>query len=148
MHQIIQEDAELKELYRLTTSVVGVGKVTAIQLLVATDGFTKFDTAKQLASSCGVVPFENSSGKFKGRARVSKMANKTLKTALHMCALSAMKVEGEMREYYLRKVAEGKNKMSVINALRNKIIQRVFACVKNKTLYDRNGINFNNFSKG
>lgn len=148
MHQIIKDDPELKELYRLTTSVVGVGKVTAIQLLVATDGFTKFDTAKQLASYCGVVPFENSSGKFKGRARVSKMANKTLKTALHMCALSAMKVEGEMRDYYLRKVAEGKNKMSVINALRNKIVQRIFACVKNKTLYDRNGINFNNFSKG
>ena len=148
MHQIIQDDAELKELYQLTTSVVGVGKVTAIQLLVATDGFTKFDTAKQLASYCGVVPFENSSGKFKGKARVSKMANKALKTTLHMCALSAMKVEGELRAYYLRKVAEGKNKMSVINALRNKIIQRIFACVKNKTLYDRNGINFNNFSKG
>ena len=117
MHQIIKDDPELKALYRLTTSVVGVGKVTAIQLLVATDGFTKFDTAKKLASYCGVVPFENSSGKFKGRARVSKMANKTLKTALHMCALSAMKVEGEMKEYYLRKVTEGKNKMSVINAL-------------------------------
>nr|WP_081485528.1 transposase [Bernardetia litoralis] len=117
-------------------------------MLRATAGFTKFDTAKQLACYCGVVPFENSSGKFKGKSRVSKMANKTLKTALHMCALSALQVEGELRTYYLRKVAEGKNKMSVINALRNKIIQRIFACVKNKTLYDRNGINFNNFSKG
>ncbi|WP_375563370.1 transposase [Bernardetia sp. OM2101] len=133
---------------RLTTSVVGVGKVTAIQLLVATDGFTKFDTAKQLASYCGVVPFENSSGKFKGKSRVSKMANKVLKTALHMCALAAIRAEGELSAYYLRKIEEGKNKMSVINALRNKIIQRIFACVKNKTLYDRNGINFNNFSKG
>ncbi|PIY10421.1 MAG: IS110 family transposase, partial [Flexibacter sp. CG_4_10_14_3_um_filter_32_15] len=65
MHQIIQDDAELKELYRLTTSVTGVGK------LVATDRFTKFDTAKQLACYCGVIPFENSSGKFKGKARVS-----------------------------------------------------------------------------
>ena len=148
MNQIIKNDPHLKELYQLATSVTGVGKVTAIQLLVATDGFTKFDTAKQLACYCGVVPFENSSGKFKGKARVSKMANKQLKTALHMCALSALQVEGELRAYYLRKVAEGKNKMSVINALRNKIIQRVFACVKNKILYDRNGINFNNFSKG
>ena len=94
------------------------------------------------------MPFENSSGKFKGKARVSKMANKTLKTALHMRALSAITAQGEMRDYYLRKVAEGKNKMSVINALRNKIIQRIFSCVKNKTLYDRNGINFNDFSKG
>lgn len=64
---------------------VGVGKVTAIQLLVATDGFTKFDTVKQLASYCGVVLFENSSGKFKGKARVSKMANRTLKKQSCMC---------------------------------------------------------------
>jgi transposase len=148
MNQIIKDDPQLKELYQLTTSVTGVGKVTAIQLLVATDGFTKFDTAKQLACYCGVVPFENSSGKFKGKPRVSKMANKSLKTVLHMCALSDLRVEGELRTYYLRKIAEGKNKMSVINALRNKIIQRIFACVKNKVLYDRNGINFNNFSKG
>jgi hypothetical protein len=76
------------------------------------------------------------------------MSNRTLKTALHMCALSASRAKGELNEYFLRKVAEGKNKMSVINALRNKIVQRVFACVKNKTLYDKNGINFNTFSKG
>lgn len=148
MLDMIQKDEELKELYRLTTSVIGVGKVTAIHLLIMTEGFTKFDSAKQLACYAGVVPFEHSSGAYKGKAKVSKQANKTLKTALHMCALSASRAEGELRDYFLRKVAEGKAKMSVINAIRNKIIHRIFACVKNKTLYNRNGIQFNNFSKG
>jgi len=76
------------------------------------------------------------------------MANKTFKTALYMYALSSTRVKGELQDYFLRKVAEGKNKMSVINALRNKIIQRVFVCVKNKTLYDKNRIHFDTFSKG
>lgn len=148
MLEIIQNDKELKEIYQLTTSVTGVGKVTAIHLIVMTEGFTKFDTAKQLACYAGVVPFERSSGSFKGKARVSNRANKTLKTALHMCALSASRAKGELNDYFIRKVADGKNKMSVINTIRNKIIQRVFACVKNKIPYDKNGINFNNFSKG
>ena len=65
-----------------------------------------------------------------------------------MCALSASRAKGELNDYFIRKVAEGKNKMSVINALRNKIIQRVFACVKNRIPYNKNGLKFNNFSKG
>ena len=81
MLEIIQNDEELKEIYQLTTSVTGVGKVTAIHLIVMTEGFTKFGTAKQLACYAGVVPFERSSGSFKGKARVSNRANKTLKTA-------------------------------------------------------------------
>jgi transposase len=60
MYQIIQNDEELKELYRLTTSVVGVGQVTAVHLIIMTEGFTKFKTAKQLACYAGVVPFERS----------------------------------------------------------------------------------------
>ena len=44
-----------------------------------------------------------------------------------------------MRQYYLRKVEQGKNKMSVINAVRAKIVARMFAVInKNeKWLKDR-----------
>src|SRR5215216_6602284 len=38
--------------------------------------------------------------------------------------------EGEFKDYYRRKVAEGKNKMSVINAIRNKLVHRIFAVIK------------------
>ena len=37
--------------------------------------------------------------------------------------------EGELKAYYMRKVEEGKNKMSVINALRAKIVARMFAVI-------------------
>ena len=48
-----------------------------------------------------------------------------------MSALSAINHCEELRDYYQRKVAQGKNKMSVINAVRNKLILRIFAVVKN-----------------
>ncbi len=55
-----------------------------------------------------------------------------------MSALSAINHCEELRDYYQRKVAEGKNKMSVINAVRNKLVLRIFAVVGNNQKYDKN----------
>ena len=66
------------------------------------------------------------------------MANKTLKTLLSLCATSAIGVKGELRDYYHRKLEEGKNKMLVINAVRNKIVLRIFSCVTNNRMYEKN----------
>ncbi len=58
-----------------------------------------------------------------------------MKTLLHLAAMSAIRLNNELKMYYQRKVGEGKNKMSVLNAVRNKIIHRVFAVIKNQTIY-------------
>lgn len=134
------KDEDLKALYEIVSSVVGVGKVSTWAIIIVTGAFTKFKKAEQFACYCGVVPFEHSSGKFKGKEKLSRMANKKLKKLLHMCAMSAIQKEGELREYYQRKVKEGKAKMSVLNAVRNKIIHRIFACVKNKEKYNSKGL--------
>jgi transposase len=133
---VIDTDKNLSRLYQYITSVRCVGFVAACYLLVYTEGFTRFDNAKQIASFAGVAPFEYSSGtSIKGRTKVHPMANKTLKQILHMCAVSSVRHNPEMVTYFNRKVAEGKNKMLVLNAIRNKIIHRVFACVKNEKMY-------------
>lgn len=134
---IISENEHLSEIYGYVTSVRCVGFVAACHLMVHTACFTKFKTAKQLASYCGIAPFEYSSGSsVKGRTRVHHMANKELKTILHMCAISSVAHNSEMIRYYRRKVdEEGKNKMTVLNAIRNKVLNRIFSCVKNKKYY-------------
>ena len=63
------------------------------------------------------------------------MANKKLKCNLHMASLSAVKLDHDLKRYYERKVAEGKNKMSVLNAVRNKLLARILACVNNEKEY-------------
>ena len=63
------------------------------------------------------------------------MANKELKRLLHLCALSCIKNYPEFKDYYDRKKQEGKHSMSVLNAIKNKLVLRAFAVVKNERDY-------------
>lgn len=130
----INKDSNLRKIFKLATSVPGIGKFTAILLICYTNEFTLFQNAKQLACYCGVAPFEYSSGtSVKGKSRVSNFANKQLKKLLHMGSLAAINSNVELASYYQRKVNEGKNKMLVINAVRNKLVHRVYAVISRGT---------------
>lgn len=134
----IESDEHLKHLFQLITSVEGIGPVVASHMLVYTNEFKRFANAKKLACHAGVVPFDRTSGtSIRGKSAVSHRANKTLKCVIHLAAVSITTRTGELREYYLRKVAEGKNKMSVINAIRNKLILRIYACVRDNRPYEK-----------
>jgi transposase len=131
LDQIINKDINLKNKYNLAKSVPGIGKITALSMLYYTNEFTLFSSAKKLACYCGVAPFGHESGtSVKRRPRVSNFANKALKKLLHMASMSAIISNAELKAYYQRKVAEGKNKMLVLNAIRNKILHRLFAVIK------------------
>jgi transposase len=121
-----------KKQYLLLLSIPCIGPVTASYLIACTNAFTTCSSGKQLACYCGVVPFEYQSGiSIKGKHHVHKMANKNLKALLHLCALSSIKYVEEIRNYFIRKVEEGKHKMSIVNAIRNKLVLRVFAVIRN-----------------
>lgn len=132
----INEDQVLKNQYDLMLTVKGVGKVLAAMLLVYTHGFTRLTDTRKLACYSGVAPFAYESGtSIRGKTGVSKFANNELKKVLHMAAVSSVQHNSELHVYYKRKVAEGKNKMSVINAVRNKLLHRIVAVVKRGTPY-------------
>jgi transposase len=136
---LIQEDEVLNRMYRIITSVNGIGFITASYILVTTNEFININNPKKYACYSGVVPFEHSSGSsVRGKTRVSQMANKNIKTLLHMAAMVAIQMKGDMQDYYNRKIAEGKNKMSVLNAVRNKLILRIFACIRQNREYEKN----------
>ena len=69
------------------------------------------------------------------RERISKLANQKLKKLIHLAAMASVRVKGELKDYFIRKVKEGKNKMLVLNAIRNKLIQRMFAVIKRQSPY-------------
>lgn len=134
--QIIQQDAAVKKTYDLLLSVPGIGRWTAAYIICCTNNFICKITGKQLASYSGSAPFANTSGSsIKGRNKVHKMANKDLKKMFHMGALSAITHYDEFKDYYKRKVKEGKHEQSVLNAVRSKIALRAVAVINNQTKY-------------
>ena len=134
LDKLINKDSNLKRLYKLAISVPGIGKITALSMLYFTNEFKLYLNSKQLACYCGIAPFEHTSGtSVKGKSRVSNFANKKLKKLLHMVALSTLSCDKELSYYYARKVGEGKQKMLVLNAIRNKIIHRLCAVIKRGT---------------
>lgn len=137
--ELIENDDRLKELFALLTSVPGVGNATATEVLVATNEFKSINDPKKLACHAGVAPFEYRSGSsVRGKTRVSQHARLRLKSLFHLGAMSAIRMKGELQDYYQRKVAEGKNKMLVLNAVRNKLIHRVCSVVHRGQKYDKN----------
>lgn len=137
IHDLILSDKDLTDMFLLITSVPNIGNVMALEILLATNEFKNIDTPRKFASYCGIAPFEWSSGtSVKGKTKVSHYANKEMKALIHLAAMHCVKNRGGfLHDYYLRKVDEGKNKMSVLNAIRNKLIHRIFACVRGQKLY-------------
>jgi len=133
---IINKDKNLKDLFKLIISIKGVGEQTAMFMIAYTNGFTLFDNARKFASYAGVAPFPYRSGtSVHGRNKVNQLANKKFKSLLSNCATTALNHNTEMRMYYERRLKEGKDKMSTINILRNKILGRIFAVVQRGTPY-------------
>ncbi|MFB9865483.1 IS110 family transposase [Rufibacter immobilis] len=130
----IKAQKELQEKKDLLCSVPGVGEQIASQMLIATRGFTRFSQWRKFSCYAGLAPFQHTSGtSVRGRTKVSKIANKKIKALLTMGALTSIRANNEYRQYYDRKTAEGKHPMAVLNAIKNKIVSRMFAVIeKNK----------------
>lgn len=131
---ILKAHEELWRLYGLVTSVRGVGIILGSTFLVHTNGFKNFKNARKFASYCCVAPFEESSGSsIKKKAKVSPLGNRKVKALLSNAACNVVRTDKELKAYYERKMEEGKNKFLVLNAVKFKLIARVFAVVKRGT---------------
>ena len=138
---IIHSDVKLSEMTQVITSVDGIGIQIATAFIVATNEFKEVNSGRALACYAGIAPFEHRSGtSVRGKVRVSHLANKSLKSVLHMGSLSAIKNSEELSAYYERKLKEGKPKMLILNAVKNKQILRIWACVRDNRMYEKNYI--------
>ena len=131
IHELIEDNKDLHNSFELVTSVVGIGFATAVHFIILTENFTRFENVRKLICYCGVAPFKHESGtSIRGRTRVSPLANKKLKTLLTMAAICAVRFDSGLKAKYHQKVGEGKPKMSVLNIIRAKLIERIFTVVK------------------
>jgi transposase len=136
MLEQIKTDESLQENYEIVSSLKGVALINTVAILVATQNFSRFETSRQFACYAGMAPFGKQSGtSINGKPHVSRLANKKIKVLLTQAAKSAIRYDKNIRQYYERKLAQGKDKWLILNNVRNKMIHRIFALVRNKQLY-------------
>lgn len=134
--QILVKEVHSDVLSRLKT-IPGIGKKTALMLVVLTDGFDRFTSSAELCSYAGLTPVIRKSGSsVKGRSRISKIGNQKLRNLLFMCSFNACKYNKACREIYERIVAKGKSKKLALIAVCNKLLKQAFAIAKSGLIYD------------
>ncbi|MCH4824594.1 transposase, partial [Gramella lutea] len=145
--ELAQIESKLESLVRKTqkeqleqlTSIPGMGKKTAMLLIVLTDGFASFENARQLCCFTGITPTIRQSGSsVRGRSRISKVGNRKLRNLLFMCSFTACKTNKACREIYERIVEKGKSKKLALIAVCNKLLKQAFAIAKSGTYYKEN----------
>lgn len=133
---IIYSDGELKKNYHLLLSVIGIGHINAVNTIVMTENFTAIDNPRQYASYIGVAPFPKESGtSVRGKTKVSVQAFSRIKADLSISAISSTRFDPLMKAYWNRKKAEGKHTGVVLNAVKFKLILRMFAVIKRQKEY-------------
>jgi transposase len=127
-------------------SIPGMGKKTAMALIVLSGGFNKFDDYRKLSSYIGICPrlFESGSS-VKGKSRICKMGMSRIRAMLYVCSWSAKRYNKACKELYERLVAKGKAKKQALIAVVNKLLKQAFAIATQKTKYNENYTNYTCF---
>ena len=128
---IINGDEELKKTFSKSTSVKGIGPITAATIMVVTHNFTLFQDPRKFNCYAGLAPFSFSSGSsITGKTRTHPYRNKNVKRLLFNGANTAANYDLEIKAYYKRKKEQGKHHMTIMNAIACKLVARVFAVIK------------------
>lgn len=134
MEELIHNDALLEKNYHLLRSIKGIGSINAISTIIHTNNFEAFQTARQYACYLGIAPFGNTSGTtLRKKPEVCKTGARMLKADLSQAAKSAIVWDKELKGYYERKRKENKAFGVVLNAVKFKLVCRMFAVVRRGT---------------
>lgn len=136
--QILAEQHYAEMLSNLE-SIPGIGKKTAMMLIVLSGGFSRFDDYRKLSSYIGICPRIYDSGtSVKGKARICKMGMSKIRAMLYVCTWSAKRCNKACKELYDRLIIKGKAKKQALIAVANKLLKQAFAIAKQKTKYNEN----------
>ena len=135
--KLVKEDYQ--EMLTKIESIPSIGRKTAVMLVVLTDGFTRFESAAQLCSFCGLTPSIRQSGtSINGRSRISKIGNAKLRNLLFMCSFTAHKCNKACKAIFDRITNQGKSKKLALIAVCNKLLKQAFAIAKSWVEYNEN----------
>ena len=128
-HPNLKKDASLLK------SIPGIGQVLSSYLLSVLRS-REFNSAREGAAYLGLTPVEKQSGSsVRGRPRLSKAGNATVRAKLYMAAVVAIQHNPDAKALYQRLLNRGKAKMSALGAVMRKLVHISFGVLKHSKEY-------------
>ncbi|MGE5843232.1 MAG: transposase, partial [Deltaproteobacteria bacterium] len=113
----------------------GIGTVTTAGLIGEVGDFREFGTISEITKLAGLDLFEISSGKHRGRRRISKRGRPLLRKLLYFAAINVVKISGILHEPYQHMLIRGMPKVKALVAIARKLLRIVFALARDNTVY-------------
>jgi transposase len=123
---------------RVILSLKGIGAVTTAGLIGEVGDFTKFGTISEVMKMAGLDLYEVSSGKHRGKLRISKRGRPLMRKLLYFAALSTVRKGGVMHEWYQRALGRGMKKTKALVAVSRKLLGIIYALVRDHSVYVEN----------
>ena len=118
---LVAENRAWRDKASLLSSVPGVGPVLTFNLLALLPELGTLDR-RRIAALVGVAPFDNDSGKFRGRRPIAG-GRTAVRNALYMAALSASRCNPTLRQFYQRLKQNGsKPKVALVAVMRKLLV--------------------------
>ena len=134
IEQHIDRHPDLKKDRALLRSIPGVGEVVSLRM-TALYHSKDFTSASQMAAYLGLVPRKRESGKYKGKAMLSKRGNPVIRAKLYMAAVVAKTWNPDINAHYRRLKARNKTEMQTIGAAMRRLVQICFGVLKHQCEY-------------
>ena len=133
----LQAHPALQRTSRLLCSIPGIGRLTAVRLMVELPDIQAFDNPKQLVAFAGLAPSVHHSGtSVHRRAHTSRKGNAVLRTQLFMPALVALRHNPVIQALQHRLQRAGKAKMVIVVAAMRKLLHLVYGILKSGRPFD------------
>lgn len=137
LHHLIKSDPKVEQDIALITTIPGVGQLTAAIVLAETNGFEHIRNKKQLTSYAGLDVREKQSGtSVRGKSKISKKGNRSLRKAMHLPALSAIRHCNLYKNNFAKHVSKHGIKMKAAVAVQRKILELTFIIHKSRVPFD------------
>lgn len=129
--RVIKQDPSLHDMVRKLDLIPGVGMLLATYCLALTNGFTHPVDYRSKAAYLGIAPLEHTSGKtVRKPSRSRHFGPRQVRKLLHLAARSVCVHNARFREYYLRKLQEGKPEAVIYNNVSNKLLKIICAIIR------------------
>jgi transposase len=130
-----QNDAELRQLISLLTTIPGIGVIVATHLVARLGDPALITNVRQIAGFLGLVSSEHSTGEKQNRGTITRAGDSRLRNKLIQSAWVTIRKDPELREFYCRVYQRHAKKVAArkaIVAVARKLTTRIYAVLKER----------------